>query len=386
MMRKIIIAFFTLLMAMGTFAQGVKPVKIGFIDMEYILEKSPDFAEAKNQLEIRAGKWKQDMDAKSSEIKRLKDALQAEKALLTKELIEEREEEIQFLQKDLSDYQQAKFGPTGELVTQKATLVKPIQDQVFTIIQDLAQNRKYDFIFDKSSDMTMLFAAKKYDLSDLIVKRLTRAAKTEKLSSKEQKALEAKEREEELMADPEHQEREKAKEEKKADREKKLEERKALQEEKRKAAQDRRDQLKQEREAKKNGTATTPATTAADAPSGSAAPAAKQAAKTTAPDSTTDGDDATGDEGTDAAAKTSSEDTADKAAPTSAQEKATAAKAERERKIEERKKVLEERRKKLEEDREAARKKREEKKAQQGTGEGAATPTGDDDPAPANGQ
>jgi Skp family chaperone for outer membrane proteins len=364
MMKKFIVAFFTFFIGLGAFAQGTKPVKIGYIDMNYILEKSPDYAEAKNQLEIRAGKWKQEMDAKSSEIKRLKDGLQAEKALLTKELIEEREEEIQFLEKDLSDYQQEKFGPNGELISQKAVLVKPIQDQVFTIIQDLAQNRKYDFIFDKSSDLTMLFAAKKYDLSDLIVKRLSRAAKTEKLSSKEQKALEAQEREEELMADPEHQEREKAREEKKAEREKKLEERKAQQEEKRRAAEEKREQLKAEREAKKNGT-TTPAQQSGATTDGGA----NSTQRTSAPGTETDAAE-------------------DKPAATTAQEKAAAAKEERERKAAERKAAVEARKKKIEEDKEAARKKREEKKnQQQGTQTETTTPsepTGDD-PLPTGG-
>ena len=50
----------------------------------------------------------------------------------------------------------------------------------------------------------MLFAAKKYDLSDLIVKRLSRAAKTEKMSSKERKVLEEQEMRDELESDPDY--------------------------------------------------------------------------------------------------------------------------------------------------------------------------------------
>jgi Skp family chaperone for outer membrane proteins len=90
----------------------------------------------------------------------LKESLKTEKVLLTKELIEEREEEITFQEKELLDYQQKRFGPNGDLIIQKAVLVKPIQDQVFTAVQDIAEAKKYDFIFDKSSDLTMLFAAK----------------------------------------------------------------------------------------------------------------------------------------------------------------------------------------------------------------------------------
>ena len=160
--------FFTVLFALATLmvnAQGARGIKIAYLDMNYILDKVPDYAEAKNQLEQKASKWRQELEVKRNEIAKLKESLAQEKALLTKELIEEREEEIAFQEKELLDYQEKKFGPTGDLMSQKAVLVKPIQDQVFTIAQDLAEIRKYDFVFDKSSDLTMIVAAKKHEIS-----------------------------------------------------------------------------------------------------------------------------------------------------------------------------------------------------------------------------
>src|SRR5690606_4899422 len=128
-----------------------------------------------NQLEQKAQKWKQEIETKKLEIGKLKETLKTERVLLTKELIEEREEEIAFQENEMLEYQQKRFGPTGDLMMQKAVLVKPIQDQVFNAAQDIAEANKYDFIFDKSSDMTMLFAAKKFDISDRVIRILTRA-------------------------------------------------------------------------------------------------------------------------------------------------------------------------------------------------------------------
>jgi hypothetical protein len=54
------------------------------------------------------------------------------------------EEEIAQQEKDMSEFQEKKFGPKGELITQKAVLVKPIQDQVFTIVQEISATRKLD--------------------------------------------------------------------------------------------------------------------------------------------------------------------------------------------------------------------------------------------------
>ena len=112
--------------------------------------------------------------------------------LLTKELLEEREEEIAFLETELLEYQQKRFGPSGDLILQKASLIKPIQDQIFTAVQDMAESQKYDYIFDKSSDLSILFASKRLDISDRIVRVLTNSAKREQMSDKQLKAEELK--------------------------------------------------------------------------------------------------------------------------------------------------------------------------------------------------
>lgn len=230
-------------------------IRIGYIDMEFILQNVPDYAEAKNQLEQKAQKWKQEIETKRNDINKLKDNLKTERVLLTKELIEEREEEIAFQEKELLDYQQQRFGPTGDLVTQKAVLIKPIQDQVFTAAQDIAEAKKYDFIFDKSSDMTMLFAAKKFDISDQVVRALTRASRRSQMSKKEIKEEQAREAKEDMIDEnPALAERQKALDEKKAAREKLVEERKLAAENRKKEAEAKRAQQKAERDAKKNGT------------------------------------------------------------------------------------------------------------------------------------
>ena len=250
----LLVLFFSLLFSNIVKGQA-RGIKIGYIDMEYILEKVPNYAEAKNQLEQKAGKWKQEMEAKKSDISKLKEALKTEKVLLTKELIEEREAEISFQESELEDYQQKKFGPNGELIVQKSVLVKPIQDQVFNAVQDIAEARKYDFIFDKSSDLTMLFAAKKHDLSERVIQVLTRSEKREQMSKKQQKLEEEKERKQDLLEDnPEMSEKQKIAEERKAARLKMVEDKKLAAEEKRAAAEEKRKQVLEANLAKRNGT------------------------------------------------------------------------------------------------------------------------------------
>lgn len=256
----------------NTINAQTKSIRIGYIDMEYILEKVPDYANAKNQLEEKAQKWKQEMEVKNASILKLKDGLKIEKVLLTKELIEEREDEIAFQEKELSDFQQKKFGPTGDLVTQKTVLVKPIQDAVFNIVQDIASAKKFDFIFDKSSDLTILFAEKRYNISDQVVRKLTQLDRREQLSKKQLKEEELRERKQDLIdSNPDAAEAQKVLDNKKEARQKALDDRKAIADEKRKTADEARKQLLLEKQAAKNGTVsdkdlkTAPNTSADDA-------------------------------------------------------------------------------------------------------------------------
>jgi len=254
-MRKQFLFIFLALIVANTNEAQTRSTRIGYIDMEYILENVSDYKEAKSQLDLKATKWKQEIETKKLEINKLKENLKTEKALLTKELIEERETEIKFLENEMLEYQQKQFGVDGNLMHQKAALAKPIQDQVFTAVQDIAEAKNYDFIFDKSSDLTMLFSAKRFDISDQVIRILNRTEKREQLTKKQLKEQEAKENiENEMDENPAMAERQKALDARKAAREKLVADRKLEQEAKRKEYEDKRNAIAAEKAAKKNGT------------------------------------------------------------------------------------------------------------------------------------
>lgn len=254
-------------MTLGLYAQ--KPQRIAYIDMEYILENIPDYQNALSQLNQKVAKWQETVADKQREIDLLKASLANEKALLTKDLIEEREEDIKIKSDDLHNLQNKYFGTTGDLYKLRQQLVKPVQDQVFNAIQEIATSRQYDFVLDKSSDLIMLYSNEKYDISDMIIKTITRTEKQraskEKLDVKDpfdEKVVteEQQKRAEEL--DQKKAEQAEAKEEiknkieqQKADREKQREEQlKAIEEARQKKIHEReeaRKKLEEKREADK---------------------------------------------------------------------------------------------------------------------------------------
>ena len=252
--------FISLILLCFTFsANAQRGVRIGYIDMEYILENVPEYKEASIQLDGKVQRWKKDIEKKIDQVELLKINLSTERVLLTTELIEEREEDIKILEDEMLEYQQARFGPSGDLFIQRRQLVQPIQDQVFNIVQEIAVNKKYDFIFDKSADIVMLFAAERHDISDMVLRSINRTAKRKEVSSKrEKKEVERKEalsvEEDEAVT-----EREQAIEDKKDEREKAMEDRKRVRDSiravKKAEYEARRQKLLEDRQRKKDSIA-----------------------------------------------------------------------------------------------------------------------------------
>ncbi len=163
---------------------------IAYVDMNYILENIPEYTQAQNTLEAKVTKWKSKLDKQAQAIEVLKTELATEKAILTEDLIEEKEEEIIIKQEELRRLESLYFGPNGDMFQVRKQLVKPIQDQVYNAIQSIVQRRKYDFVFEKSSDLILLYSNKKYDISDLVLATIdrTRLAEEKKANKEKKKA------------------------------------------------------------------------------------------------------------------------------------------------------------------------------------------------------
>jgi Skp family chaperone for outer membrane proteins len=167
--------------------QAQRGVRIGYIDTEYILQNVPEYNEATSQLEQKVQKWKSDVDQRLAAVNQKKKELENERVLLTKELYEERQEDISFEEKEVLDYQQKRFGPSGDLMIQRRQLMQPVQDQIFTAVQEIAKNKKYDFVFDKSADVVMLYSADRFDISEQVLRTITRSSKRSQAKNKKER-------------------------------------------------------------------------------------------------------------------------------------------------------------------------------------------------------
>ena len=153
---------------------GQRGTRVGYIDMNYILETVDEYNKASDLLDKNIENWKKEIELKKLELQQYQDQLNAERIILTPELIKDRELEIQDFATDIIRLQEKRFGPNGDMIIQRSKLIQPLQDQVMSIVKQVAEENKYDFIFDRSSTATMLYSTKNYDISDLVIKRINR--------------------------------------------------------------------------------------------------------------------------------------------------------------------------------------------------------------------
>ena len=173
-MKKTLIIILCLFVIISLSQRGLK---MAYIDTEYILENISEYNDISNQLEKKANEWKNEIEKKSKEIEAMKNALNAERILLTSELIQDLEEDIKFEEEALIEYQQKRFGYNGDYYIQKQQLIQPLQDQIFNAVRKIAENRDYDFIFDKSADFVMIYLNKRYNISDLVIREIKKINK-----------------------------------------------------------------------------------------------------------------------------------------------------------------------------------------------------------------
>lgn len=163
--------FLTMMIALMGVSMGFSQ-KFAFVDTEYILGRIPAYEAAQKQLDKFSAEWQKEIETGMAEVEKMYKNYQAERVLLTEDMRTKREEEIIKREKAVKALQKGYFAPEGQLYKKRQELVKPIQDQVFNAIKELATEGNYDVIFDTASGATMLFTNPRYDKSDAVLEKM----------------------------------------------------------------------------------------------------------------------------------------------------------------------------------------------------------------------
>ncbi len=166
---KKIFSFFTAIMLLSGFAAAQK---YAFVDTEYILSNIPSYKAANDQLDNISKEWQQEVENQYAEIDQMYKDYQAERVLLTEDMQKKREDAIVAKERSVKELQKKYFGQDGMLFQKRQELIKPIQDDIYNAVKNLATENGYAVIFDTASGPTMLYFNPRYDVSDEVLQKL----------------------------------------------------------------------------------------------------------------------------------------------------------------------------------------------------------------------
>jgi outer membrane protein len=166
------IRFFLTALLMFVSMMLYSQAKIGYVDSKVIIDGMEDAKDAQTNLDNLVNTWKTEIQHMNDSLNSLKDDFEKKKLILTDNIKKQKQGEITDLEKKITDYKQSKFGESGEYFQKQNELMKPVQDKVFKAIQDVAKEGGYDFVFDRSSQLLLLYMNEKYDLTQKVINKL----------------------------------------------------------------------------------------------------------------------------------------------------------------------------------------------------------------------
>lgn len=159
-------------LAICLWSEPVKAQKFGYVNTNFILNKMPEYKQAKAEIDKLSQAWQEEIQGMQKEIASMYAALQAEEVLLTPEMKEERENNIRKKEEYLKEYQNKVFGFEGLFFLKKKELIKPVQDKVYEAVERVAREHKLQIVFDKSGELVMIYTDPIHDYTDYVLEKL----------------------------------------------------------------------------------------------------------------------------------------------------------------------------------------------------------------------
>ncbi len=149
-----------------------KDQPIAYIDMAYILKNLAQYEQANEQLTMLSKRWQKEIDAAQQEARVMATNYQTEQIFLSENMRTQREQEIVKKEQEVLELKRKYFGQDGELYKKREALIKPIQDEIYTAIQDVASEKRIDIVKDRSADPALIYMSSKLDISDQVLQKL----------------------------------------------------------------------------------------------------------------------------------------------------------------------------------------------------------------------
>lgn len=145
--------------------------RTALVDMEFIMSKIPAYQSVGKQLDALSKQWQGELSKLEREAETLYKRYRSELVGLSAEQKSAREEAIIAKEKEAHDLKRKYFGPEGELVKRREALMKPVQDEVWKVLKEIALKDGYQLIIDRSTGK-IVYADPVADISREVLERM----------------------------------------------------------------------------------------------------------------------------------------------------------------------------------------------------------------------
>jgi len=166
------IKILVVVIAVVALCSSVSAQRIAIVDIQDVLQNMDGYQQAQQELDRIAAQWRQEIAKEYDKIKAMYNKYQAEQVLLSDQARTERQDEIMVAEQYVREMQKDKFGAEGSLFQKRQDLVRPIQEMVYDAIEDYANDRGYDFIFDKGGAAGLIYSSDEYDKTEDIKRKI----------------------------------------------------------------------------------------------------------------------------------------------------------------------------------------------------------------------
>ena len=153
-------------------AFGIGQTKIAHINSESIMQTLPEAIDAQKSLDALVAQWETELQKMQADWKKKFDDYDKKKLILTEQVRGDQEKELRDMDAAISDFRNKKFGPSGELFQKQNEVMKPIQNKIFKVLEEIAKEDGFDYIFDKSGEILLLYSNDKLDLTQRVISRM----------------------------------------------------------------------------------------------------------------------------------------------------------------------------------------------------------------------
>lgn len=148
-------------------------LKIGFVNSERIFTQFEGTRVAQEQFNREVARWEQEASQNTRRIRELQEQLERQSLMLSADRRRVLEDSLRTMITAHEAFIQQKFGPRGEVLTRNEQLTRPILERIQRIIDRIARDENYDFIFDWRSG-GLVFAKDAHDLTERVLTQLQR--------------------------------------------------------------------------------------------------------------------------------------------------------------------------------------------------------------------